>query len=164
MGAEERCRCFVVFVRHRLQRRIYLQSLRSPEIAAVAPEQQLDPAKASQLQAQNHHLLASIADLRQQLQLLRSAPAPDHQQNQELLLTVGGLRTENAQLKEQVELNDSAQLHTLIQQLRGELQAARSTTNQEAAQVELRAQNTRLLQTIGELRNQLHQGKDEELL
>merc|ERR1712166_637853 len=158
MGAEERCRCFVVFVRHRLQRRIYLQSLRSPEIAAVAPEQQLDPAKASQLQAQNHHLLGSIADLRQQLQLLRSAPAPDHQQNQELLLTVGGLRTENAQLK------DPAQLHTLIQQLRGELQTARSTTNQEAAQVELRAQNTRLLQTIGELRNQLHQGKDEELL
>ena len=51
---------------------VVLRSLhRAPDTAAVAAEQQLDPAKASQLQAQNQHLLASIADLRQQLQLLR---------------------------------------------------------------------------------------------
>merc|ERR1711865_626665 len=111
--------------------------------------------KCGELENANAHLLENVGDLRQQLQILRSAPPADHQQSQDLLLTIGGLRVENAELKEQVDRNDPEHLHTVIGDLRKELQAARSAASYEAVQMELDTQNTRLLQTVGELRSRI---------
>ena len=129
-------------------------------------------AERQELVTQNQRLLATVGDLRGEIQCLRQAPSTAEgplgemrKQNETLLLTVGHLRAEKHQAEDLYgeatvakgllqQQND--QLLANLSEVRTELQRVKASRVQGEGERELRRQNEQLLLRVGDLRGQVH--------